>query len=75
MEGAGEGGGEEGAGKEGELIQRFTYTRTCVSHVIGGSAAIYKVEEKYSFDLRAGLKKGNDENSMSVVCCECSATR
>lgn len=45
-------GGEEGGRKEGEgeLIQRFTYTCTCVSHVIEGSAAIYKGEEKYSLN-------------------------
>lgn len=76
MEGTGEGGGgvgggwwgrRGGAGVEGQLIQRFTYTRTCVSHVIEGSAAIYKVEEKYSFSLRCGSQNGKDENSTPVV--------
>lgn len=37
---------EEEEGGEGELIQRFTYTRTCLSHVIERSAAIYKGRKK-----------------------------
>lgn len=54
------GGGreEEEEGGEGELIQRFTYTRTCLSHVIERSAAIYKGREKVRLESpRRSLKR------------------
>lgn len=63
MEGEGKGGsggggrreGGEAEGEERELIQRFTYTCTCVSHVTELSAAIYKGAEKYRLNHCAGL--------------------
>lgn len=47
----------------GELIQRFTYTCTRVSHVIGRSASIYKGKEKYTLNHF----EREDENSVLVV--------
>lgn len=49
----------------GELIQRFTYTCTCVSHVTGRRASIYKGRRKSIAWMQVFLEE--DGNSTFAV--------